>query len=154
MVIKKVFTFPLINGVKNLIFSFSFLCIRNKSGKLSFQNVDIVFDTGEVRQRSQQIIFISKLFFYKEMNYFLFTVFSAYEQVGQQFQVESRIISSSVQPPVGKLQVEPVVIVFGGVQVIVSHWSIIKTQNSVVYYADFLLMLNNFVDKSRNTDPN
>lgn len=143
MVIKKVFTFPLINGVKNLIFSFSFLCIRNKSGKLSFQNVDIVFDTGEVRQRSQQIIFISKLFFYKEMNYFLFTVFSAYEQVGQQFQVESRIISSSVQPPVGKL-VEPVVIVFGGVQVIVSHWSIIKTQNSVVYYADFFVDVEQF----------
>lgn len=77
------------------------------------------------------------------MNYFLFTVFSAYEQVGQQFQVESRIISSSVQPPVGKL-VEPVVIVFGGVQVIVSHWSIIKTQNSVVYYADFFVDVEQF----------
>lgn len=46
----------------------------------------------------------------------LFTVFSAFEKVGQRFQVQSRIIASSVQPPVEKL-VEPVVIVFGGVKV-------------------------------------
>ena len=46
----------------------------------------------------------------------LFTVFSAYEKVGQRFKVQSRIIASSVQPPAGKL-VEPVVIVFGGVKV-------------------------------------
>ena len=45
-----------------------------------------------------------------------FYIFSAYEKVGQRFQVESRIISSSVQPPPGKL-VDPVVIVFGGIQV-------------------------------------
>jgi len=42
---------------------------------------------------------------------------SAYEQVGRQFQIESRIISSSVKPPPGKL-VKPVTIVFGGVKVI------------------------------------
>ena len=47
----------------------------------------------------------------------VFSHFSAYEKVGQQFQVESRIIASSVKPPPGKL-VDPVVIVFGGVQVI------------------------------------
>ncbi|KAJ7360286.1 Adhesion G protein-coupled receptor L3 [Desmophyllum pertusum] len=53
-------------------------------------------------------------FLFRTLTSFL-TQESAYEQVGQQFQVESRIISSAVQPPVGKL-VEPVVIVFGGVQ--------------------------------------
>ena len=47
----------------------------------------------------------------------VFSHFSAYEKVGQQFQVDSRIIASSVKPPPGKL-VDPVVIVFGGVQVI------------------------------------
>ncbi|KAL9989371.1 hypothetical protein ACROYT_G003913 [Oculina patagonica] len=53
-------------------------------------------------------------FLFRTLTSFL-TQESAYEQVGQQFQVESRIISSSVDPPAGKL-VEPVVIVFGGVQ--------------------------------------
>ncbi|XP_078348608.1 uncharacterized protein LOC144633639 [Oculina patagonica] len=53
-------------------------------------------------------------FLFRTLTSFL-TQESAYEQVGQQFQVESRIISSSVDPPAGKL-VEPVVIVFGGLQ--------------------------------------
>ena len=52
---------------------------------------------------------------------FSFAVLSAFENVGQQLEIESRIIASSVQPPAGKL-VEPVVVVFGGVQVIIlSH---------------------------------
>ena len=49
--------------------------------------------------------------------FFLLIAFSAYEEVGKQFRIESRIISSSVEPPPGKL-VKPVTIVFGGVQVI------------------------------------
>ena len=50
-------------------------------------------------------------------SFFLLIAFSAYEQVGRQFQIESRIISSSVKPPPGKL-VKPVTIVFGDVKVI------------------------------------
>ena len=61
---------------------------------------------------------LNSLFFLLFVNDFLF---SAYDKVGQQFQIESRIISSSVHPPAGKL-VEPVVIVFGGVQVILSKY--------------------------------
>jgi len=50
-------------------------------------------------------------------SFFLFLYSSAYEQVGRQFQIVSRIISSSVEPPPGAL-VKPVIIVFGGVKVI------------------------------------
>lgn len=51
-------------------------------------------------------------------HWFSFVVPSAYQIVGQQFEVESRIIASSVEPPAVKLA-EPVVIVFGGFQVII-----------------------------------
>lgn len=51
-------------------------------------------------------------------SFFLSLYSSAYEQVGRQFQIESRIISSSIEPPPGAL-VKPVIIVFSGVKVIV-----------------------------------